>query len=286
MKSAIWYLSLALAVVAFGGCSNIARHGMLNEPPKVGVTSAKTQQEIKLADVAYSQQQWPDAEKRYQRAVQLAPKHSYPWFKLGNIYVKTQRFEEAGKAYREALTRDPKHARALHNLALANLMLAKQMLEAGMPRLAADDSSAQSSRELLAELQRLTSTSGTLAQSAPPSANDNSSGASGVRAPAQTIGTRNAAMAAASGVQTKPGSASADGDGAADQMFEVRARALLVRDEPATDAKVLHKLKQSERVQVADTGASSGKKWTKVVVAGSGVSGWVLANHLAMISTN
>jgi hypothetical protein len=283
MKSAIWYLSL---VLAFGGCSNMSRHGMLNEPPKAGGASAKTQQEIKLADVAYSQQQWPEAEKRYQRAVQLAPNHSYPWFKLGNIYVKTQRFEEAGKAYREALTRDPKHARALHNLALANLMLAKQMLEAGMPRLAADDSSAQSSRELLGELQRLTNTSGALAQSAQPSAGDNSVGARGVRPPAQPTDARKATMAAANSVQANPGTAATDSDGAADQLFEVRARALLVRDEPATDAKVLHKLKQSERVQVADTGAATGKKWTKVVVAGSGVSGWVLANHLAMVSTN
>ncbi|MCW8928696.1 MAG: tetratricopeptide repeat protein [Gammaproteobacteria bacterium] len=74
-----------------------------------------------IADKAYSQGNYSEAERAYRRMTIDSPQDSYNWFKLGNIYAKTNRPEEAKKTYKEALIRDPDHAKSWHNLGVIQL---------------------------------------------------------------------------------------------------------------------------------------------------------------------
>lgn len=111
--------------------------------------------DIKAADQAYRSGAWAEAERAYRVLAEAAPEHPYPWFRLGNTYVKTNRLELAQAAYTRALARDARNAKALHNLALTNLMLTTRALERGVASLDANEPSVRLSRELLRELKRI-----------------------------------------------------------------------------------------------------------------------------------
>ena len=293
MKNIALSLISALLVLASAGCANVARQGMMNEPRLAAANNSRAQQQVKLAEAAYVGGVWSDAERQYRRLAELMPEAPYPWFKLGNIYVKTEKFDQASAAYHEALKRDASHAKALHNLALANLMLAKRILETGVQKLKSDESSTQASRDLLGELERIIAVAGGAPRSDPQGDGVPSStgGLEAARSKRFENATGGEYVATATRAQTGQSNTapqrmlSSENYTDNNQYFEVRSRALLVRTAPISSSKVVHKLQQSERVQLA-TDSVRRKYWTKVVVANSGVSGWVLANHLAMVSAN
>jgi tetratricopeptide (TPR) repeat protein len=110
---------------------------------------------LNRADAAYRAGNWSEAERAYRGLTQALPQQPYPWFRLGNTYVKTNRLELAQTAYSQALAHDARHAKALHNLALTNLMLTMRALERGVSTLDANEPSVKMSRDLLRELKRI-----------------------------------------------------------------------------------------------------------------------------------
>jgi len=58
-----------------------------------------------------------EAQKEYEKAVQVYPKYSYAWFELGRVHESQNNMEEARKAYAEALAADPKYVSPYRQLA-------------------------------------------------------------------------------------------------------------------------------------------------------------------------
>jgi Flp pilus assembly protein TadD len=158
-------LLLSAFSVALSSCSSVvntksdATDTIVTAAPGVhhngGSASKLPPDDVDHADAAYARGDWEAAEAWYRKLTQHAGRHPYPWFRLGNIYARTHRLELAVNAYGESLKRDANQPKALHNLALANLMIAKEALETGVNRLTTEEPSAQMSRELLAELRQL-----------------------------------------------------------------------------------------------------------------------------------
>ena len=78
------------------------------------------------------------AEAEFQNLLNIAPRYSKAWFRLGNIYLRSNQLDAAITHYEKAIEIDPKLAKAWHNLALARirqatntLVEAQQKVEAG-----------------------------------------------------------------------------------------------------------------------------------------------------------
>jgi hypothetical protein len=57
---------------------------------------------------AAKKQKWPDAEKEFQKAVDLYPKYAVAWYQLGLIQQMQKKMDDARKAYGESLNADSK----------------------------------------------------------------------------------------------------------------------------------------------------------------------------------
>ncbi|MEW8506909.1 MAG: tetratricopeptide repeat protein [Candidatus Thiodiazotropha sp.] len=84
---------------------------------------------LELADSAYSQGRWVEAEQHYHAITEMAPNDFYAWFRLGNTRLHQANIEAAIHAYESSLQRDPRQAKPHHNLAEAYLIKAHQSLQ-------------------------------------------------------------------------------------------------------------------------------------------------------------
>jgi hypothetical protein len=331
------YLPTLIAVLLAGGCSSLSteRGGQAGSAPKgYSVAAAMARADLERAETAYRRADWRQAEEGYQRLTLLAPSDPYPWFRLGNVYAKTDQLERATSAYREALRRNADYPKALHNLALTNLLQAKADLEAGIARLNPNDPATQESQALLSDLQRIIGASGTyVARAEKPDATRASAAGGAAQAPptpAPGVGPTAAELAAYHGASplhpawVRPRNAAEErnahlanqsgGSGLRPavlttqdgtlagllpaayrpdermpqstpslQYYKVLTNSLVIREEPATAGKILQKLARDEQVVLADEPLRG--KWVKIVHS-SGVSGWVLARHLALTTRN
>jgi cytochrome c-type biogenesis protein CcmH/NrfG len=84
---------------------------------------------LEMADKAYAQGRWVEAEQHYLSITQVAPNDFYAWFRLGNARLRQGNLEAAIHAYESAIQRDPHQPKPHHNLGEAYLLLAWQSLE-------------------------------------------------------------------------------------------------------------------------------------------------------------
>ncbi|MES9993782.1 MAG: tetratricopeptide repeat protein [Candidatus Thiodiazotropha sp.] len=82
-----------------------------------------------MADAAYDQGRWVEAEQHYHAITQVASSDFYAWFRLGNSRLHQGNIEAAIHAYESSLQRDPRQPKPHHNLAEAYLMMAHQSLK-------------------------------------------------------------------------------------------------------------------------------------------------------------
>ena len=80
------------------------------------------------------------AESEYRELLKVAPRYSKAWFRLGNIYMRTNQLDAAITHYEKALVFEPKHAKAWHNLALARIRQATNVLVEGQRRVESSQS--------------------------------------------------------------------------------------------------------------------------------------------------
>ncbi len=104
-----------LCLLAFTACSG-------------GGAKVKTLTRLEMADRAYAQGRWVEAEQHYHSIAQAAPQDFYAWFRLGNARLHQGHLEAAIHAYESAIQRDPRQPKPHHNLGEAYLLLARQSL--------------------------------------------------------------------------------------------------------------------------------------------------------------
>ncbi|MCG7983459.1 MAG: tetratricopeptide repeat protein [Candidatus Thiodiazotropha lotti] len=84
---------------------------------------------LEMADKAYIQGRWAEAEKHYLAITKVASTDFYAWFRLGNARLQQGNIESAIYAYQMSIQRDQKQPKPHHNLAESYLILASQALE-------------------------------------------------------------------------------------------------------------------------------------------------------------
>ncbi|MEW8624452.1 MAG: tetratricopeptide repeat protein [Candidatus Thiodiazotropha sp.] len=84
---------------------------------------------LEMADKAYNQGRWAEAEQHYLAITKVAPTDFYAWFRLGNARLQQGNIESAIHAYQLSIQRDQKQPKSHHNLAESYLILAYQALE-------------------------------------------------------------------------------------------------------------------------------------------------------------
>jgi tetratricopeptide (TPR) repeat protein len=94
---------------------------------------------LELADKAYEQGRWVEAEQHYHAITEVAPKDFYAWFRLGNARLHQGNILAAIHAYNASLQRDARQPKPHHNLAEAYLLMAHQSLQRAQ-RLAGESS--------------------------------------------------------------------------------------------------------------------------------------------------
>jgi tetratricopeptide (TPR) repeat protein len=92
------------------------------------VPNKKAFSNLEIADIAYEQGRWVEAEQHYHAITKIAPNDFYAWFRLGNSRLHQANIEAAIHAYESSLQRDPKQPKPHHNLAEAYMMKAHQSL--------------------------------------------------------------------------------------------------------------------------------------------------------------
>ncbi|MGD9168679.1 MAG: tetratricopeptide repeat protein [Candidatus Thiodiazotropha sp.] len=105
----------AIALVALTACGGTTK-------------TKKAFSHLEIADSAYEQGRWVEAEQHYHAITEMAPNDFYAWFRLGNSRLHQANIEAAIHAYESSLQRDPRQPKPHHNLAEAYMMKAHQSL--------------------------------------------------------------------------------------------------------------------------------------------------------------
>lgn len=94
-------------------------------------TTAKTKSItlLEMADKAYEQGRWAEAEQHYLAITKAVPTDFYAWFRLGNTRLQQGNLESAIHAYQLSIQRDQNQAKTHHNLAESYLILAYLSLQ-------------------------------------------------------------------------------------------------------------------------------------------------------------
>jgi len=130
-----------------GGCASQP------EPSNKGVSAFEL---VTVADRAYKQGKWKEAEKAYISVIGQVPNDAYAYFRLGNTLAKQLRFKDAELAYSKSLQRDGNKTKVYHNIALIHLLQAESSLSAGLKSIPAQDGNAAQVKHMLWQLKKIT----------------------------------------------------------------------------------------------------------------------------------
>lgn len=84
----------------------------------VDTTGGKNADRLNLAEKAYQEGLFVEAESYYRELVTENPDLYQGWFRLGNIYARSGQLDAAITMYERCMDLDPDQARAWYNLAL------------------------------------------------------------------------------------------------------------------------------------------------------------------------
>ncbi|MES9970361.1 MAG: tetratricopeptide repeat protein [Candidatus Thiodiazotropha sp.] len=116
LQKLILKLLLILTLIILTACSG-------------GANKVKAFTRLEMADRAYAQGRWVEAEQHYLSITEVASNDFYAWFRLGNARLHQGNLEAAIHAYESAIQRDPRQPKPHHNLGEAYMLLARQSLE-------------------------------------------------------------------------------------------------------------------------------------------------------------
>lgn len=118
------------------GVSGAAALSQDAPPPLDAASSADPASLQSQAEEAYRARRFDEAVARYDRLLALQPSNAHAWLRLGNVHHRRRDWFKALAAYRRAGARSlagveteaPVRAKAIYNVALINLELARQSL--------------------------------------------------------------------------------------------------------------------------------------------------------------
>lgn len=145
-------IAFVLAIILTHGCSTA-------NAPK----SAAQENNIDLlvlegnADTAYKSGHLELAEGLYRQLLSYKKDYAPAWFRLGNIYTRTNRLDAAVNAYQNSISSDNEHAKAWHNLAIARVRQATDVLIEAQNHLVVDTAAKDRMDQLFLELMRIQS---------------------------------------------------------------------------------------------------------------------------------
>jgi len=103
----MYRLCLLILMVGISACATTAN-----------TTGGKNADRLHLAEKAYQEGLFVEAESYYRELVAENPDLYQGWFRLGNIYARSGQLDAAITMYERCMDLDPDQARAWYNLAL------------------------------------------------------------------------------------------------------------------------------------------------------------------------
>jgi len=110
-----------LALLTIGCSSNEVANA--ENPPTTSLLVVENK-----AEAAYHGGHLDISEGYYRQLLDAKPRYSPAWFRLGNIYTRNNRLQAAVNAYQRCLQLDINHEKAWHNLAVARMRQATDVL--------------------------------------------------------------------------------------------------------------------------------------------------------------
>ena len=80
---------------------------------------------LQQAITSYQKGRFEEAEKNYEKVIELKPDHIEAYYELGNAQFKLNKFEDAEKNYKKTIDRKPNHIDAYYNLGTTQFKLNK-----------------------------------------------------------------------------------------------------------------------------------------------------------------
>lgn len=154
MVKLIINLLLTVAVASMlGGCAS-SNQQRDNEDGKSKINLLVLENN---AQTAYQSGQLELAEGLYRQLLSHRQNYAPAWFKLGNIYTRTNRLDAAVNAYQNCINSDREYAKAWHNLAIARVRQATDILIEAQNHLVVDSGAKERMDGLFMELMRIQS---------------------------------------------------------------------------------------------------------------------------------
>ena len=131
----------SLIVFLLSGCSVIRQGHLLRRQETVDPFILRNQQwkeQIRIADQALLDRNFPLALEAFQNALLIKPKHSLPHIEIAKIYFQTQDYEKARDAFSNYVALEPKDRNARNYLGyihekLGNYEAAAEQFENSFP---------------------------------------------------------------------------------------------------------------------------------------------------------
>lgn len=151
VRALIKIITLVLCVSTLLACSTSPKHEP-TKSTKLNLIAIEAN-----AETAYRSGQLELAEGLYRQLLSEKRNYAPAWFRLGNIYTRTNRLDAAVTAYQNCINSDSEHAKAWHNLAIARVRQATDILIEAQNHLVVDTSAKSRMDQLFLELMRIQS---------------------------------------------------------------------------------------------------------------------------------
>jgi len=150
-------LVLVIFTLLMAGCVSTSSSQNSSNGPKKGQSLLILENK---AEAAYVGGHLDIAEGYYRALLKAKATYSPAWFRLGNIYTRTNRLNAAVSAYQRCIQLDNHHEKAWHNLAVARMRQATDVLLSAQEQISDDTPMGRQLAQLLTRLMSL--------QSSPP----------------------------------------------------------------------------------------------------------------------
>ncbi len=142
---------IAIIALTLSACASTSQKGK-EEKKQVNLVAVEAR-----AESAYRSGQLELAEGLYRHLLANKSNYAPAWFRLGNIYTRTNRLDAAVNAYQNCISSDKEYAKAWHNLAIARVRQATDILIEAQNHLLVETGAKERMDQLFLELMRIQS---------------------------------------------------------------------------------------------------------------------------------
>lgn len=110
---------------------------------------------VSIADKAYAEGRWLEAEQSYQLVIDKVPEDFYAWFRVANTQLRQGNVTSSIRFYEEAIKRSPEQAKPHYNLSTAYLFMALESLRNSSEKLRSNDPGKRIIEARIVEIQKM-----------------------------------------------------------------------------------------------------------------------------------